>query len=306
MSLLQRLLKNALLTPELTQLIAQAPQSAGSLGYDRWGLHAPTQQLGLGFAKILYDRFFRTQAYGLEHVPAHGRVLIIANHSGYVPTDGILIGVALATNPHGSRFPRAMAERFLPTIPFIGNLITAVGAVVGEPKNCEDMLNHEEAVMVFPEGVRGTGKGYQKRYQLQRFGHGFMHLAMETNTPIIPVGVVGCEEAFPMYGNLPGLARRLGIPYVPITPLVPLPYPVTLHFGEPLYFHGPVLNEAQVSDHVGQVKAAIDALLASGLAMREAKRSGSATAAEREEREQEGRKPRSRKAVSKKSGGTKS
>lgn len=272
MSLLAKLLQRTLLTPELEQLIANAPQSTGSLDYDRWGLHAPTQRIGLGLAKVIYDRYFRTQAYGLEHVPSHGRVLIIGNHSGYFPADGLLIGVALATNPHGPRFPRAMVERFLPKVPFVGNFITAVGGVVGEVKNCENMLRHEQAVMVFPEGVRGTGKGFRQRYQLQRFGHGFMHLAMDNSTPIIPVAVVGCEEAFPMFGNMPNLARRFGVPYAPIAPPMPLPYPVTLHFGEPMHFTGPVKSEAEVAHNVEQVKATINALLVTGLALRAAKR----------------------------------
>lgn len=272
MSLMNRLIQRTLLTPELKQLLDEAPRSVGSLGYDRWGLHPDTQRTGLALGKLIYDHYFRTQAYGLDNVPASGRVLIIANHSGHTPADAALIGVALATNPAGARLPRAMVERFLPSIPYLGNLITAVGGVVGEVKNCIDMLENEEAVMVFPEGVRGTGKGYARRYQLQRFGHGFMHLAIQTGTPIVPVGVVGCEEAFPMYGNLPGVARLLGIPYVPVTVPMPLPYQVSLHFGEPMRFSGPITSEAQVAGHVDEVKAAISALLASGLAMREARR----------------------------------
>lgn len=278
MSLLNRLLRRTLLTPDLERLVAEAPHTAGSLEYDRWGLHPPTQLAMLGVARVVYERYFRTQAYGLENIPASGRVLIIANHSGHTPADGMLIGVAMATNPHGARMPRAMVERFLPSVPYLGNLITACGGVVGEVKNCKDMLLNEEAVMVFPEGVRGTGKGYDRRYQLQRFGHGFMHLAIETGTPIVPVGVVGCEEAFPMYGNLPGLARRLGIPYFPVAPPLPLPFQVSLHIGEAMHFHGPISSEAEVGEHVDAVKAAISALLASGLALREARRSKEATA----------------------------
>lgn len=269
MTSLHDLLQRALLKPELRQLLDQAPNSVGALDYDRWGLNPQTQRTGLALGKLLYDYYFRTQAYGLEHIPAQGRVLIIGNHSGHTPIDGILIGVAMTTNPHAPRVPRAMVERLFPRMPYLGNLVTAVGGVVGEIKNCRDMLLNEEAVMVFPEGARGTGKGYAKRYQLQRFGHGFMHLAMETGTPIVPVGVVGCEEALPMYANLDRVARLFKLPYVPLTTPLPLPVQVSLHFGEPMHFDGPVRSEAQVAEHVAQVKARIQGLIETGQLMRQ-------------------------------------
>ncbi|MDP1540355.1 MAG: lysophospholipid acyltransferase family protein [Moraxellaceae bacterium] len=273
MSRIQKIIQKALLKPDLVTLLDQAPNVVGSMSYDRWGLNPNTQRTGLALGKILYDYYFRTQAYGLENIPASGRVLIIGNHSGHTPIDGILIGVAMSTNPHGPRIPRAMVERLFPRLPYLGNLVTAVGGVVGEVKNCHDMLLNEEAVMVFPEGARGTGKGYAKRYQLQRFGQGFMHLAMETNTPIIPVGVVGCEEALPMYGNLSGLARMLSVPYIPVTTPLPLPYKVHIHFGEPMTFDGPITSESQVSSNVELVRQRIESLLDKGQLMRQAGKS---------------------------------
>lgn len=272
--MIPQLLRRLLVPEELESVLAAAPKPVGSLGYDRWGYNTETTQLGLGAAKKIYDHFYRAEAYGLENVPSQGRVLIISNHSGYLPMDAVLIGVALATNPHGPRLPRAMMERFLPSVPYVGNLLNAVGAVVGEVQNCVDMLREEEAIMVFPEGVRGTGKGYPKRYQLQRFGNGFMHLAIETNTPIIPVGVVGCEESFPMFGNIGPLARAMNIPYVPVALPVPLPAKVTIHFGQPLHFRGPVESEQAVTSHVNEVKAAINGLIAEGLTLRKEREMG--------------------------------
>lgn len=267
------LLRRYLVPQELEAVFSTSTKRVGSLGFDRWGYNTDASRLALGVAKKFYDNYFHTEAFGLENVPREGRVLIIGNHSGYAPVDGVLIGVAVATNPHGSRLPRAMIERFFPTVPYVGNYMNALGAVVGEVQNCLDMLHQEEAIIVFPEGVRGTGKGYAKRYQLQRFGNGFMHLAIETNTPIIPVGVVGCEESLPMFGNVQPLADLLGIPYVPVALPFPLPTKVTLHFGKPLHFHGPVDNEVAVTEQVEAVKTAINGLIAEGLAMREAKRS---------------------------------
>jgi 1-acyl-sn-glycerol-3-phosphate acyltransferase len=266
--MLKQALHRMLIPPRLEALLDATAKPVGSLGYDRWGFRSDTNRWGVGTAKLLYDHFFHAEALGLENIPASGRVLIISNHSGYLPVDAILIGVALCTNPHAPRMPRAMIERFLPTIPYIGNWMNAVGAVVGDVQNCIDMLNQDEAVMVFPEGVRGTGKGYLRRYQLQRFGCGFLNLALETGTPIVPVGVAGCEESLPMFGNIRALARAVALPYVPVALPFPLPTKVVISFGKPMHFSGPVVSEARTRAHVEEVKAAIRELINQGLARR--------------------------------------
>lgn len=254
-----------LITPEIEDWVARAPKPTGSFGYDAWGYNEDAYKLGLGLFKLLYDRYFRVQASGLEHVPPAGRLLVIANHSGQLPMDGVLIGVALATNEHGPRAGRAMIERFFPTVPWLGNLLSSWGGVVGDPLNCAKMLEQEEAIIVFPEGVRGSGKPYHKRYQLQRFGNGFMHLALQHQTPILPVGVVGCEETMLSLANFSPLARLLGVPYVPIGPLLPLPARVHLNFGQPMRFEGNVDNEDEVTRRVEEVKDAIRGLIDKGL-----------------------------------------
>ena len=207
-------------------------------------------------------------ATGLENLPANGRLLVVPNHSGQLPMDGVLIGYALATNPHGPRAPRAMIERFFPTVPYLGNLLNSMGAVIGDPLNCAKMLEQDEAIIVFPEGVRGSGKLYKHRYQLQRFGNGFVHLAMAHKTPIVPVGVVGCEETMPSIANIAPLARLLGIPYAPIALPVPLPARVYLNFGEPIRYSGPVGSEEEVTARVEEVKDRIRALIDAGLKQR--------------------------------------
>ena len=256
------------LPAELKQKIDEAPKPLGSLQYDRWGYHKETAYKAAALTRLLYEKYFRVEAYGREHIPAQGRVLIIANHSGHLPLDGTLIGYSLLTNPYAPRVPRAMIERFFTGIPYIGNWMNNLGAVTGEVHNCYDMLKQNEAVIVFPEGVRGTGKGFAKRYQLQRFGSGFMQIAIETNTPIIPVGVVGCEEALPMFGNAKGLAKRFGLPYVPIAPPLAIPAKVTLTFGEPMYFEGPIHCEEDLEAKVNVVKAKIRQLIQEGQAKR--------------------------------------
>ena len=255
----------SLVTPEIEALVASIPKPLGSFGYDPWGYNEDTFRFALGAAKLLYDKYFRVVAHGLENIPAEGRVLIIGNHSGQLPMDGALVGVAAATNPHGPRLARAMIERFFPTVPWLGNFLNALGGVIGDPVNCAKMLDMNEAIIVFPEGIRGSGKLYAKRYQLQRFGNGFMHLAMTHRAPIVPVGIVGCEETMPAIANLAPIAKLLGLPYLPIVPsLLPLPARVYLNFGKPMHF-SPAASEADVTDQVESVKTELRRLIQLGL-----------------------------------------
>lgn len=262
--------KRRLIDRRTSELMDAMPIHTGPRGgFDPWGFNLESAKAGMGFSKLLYEKYFRVQAHGLEHIPKKGRALVIANHAGQLPMDGMMVGYALATNPHGPRAPRAMIERFFPTVPYLGNWLNSVGAVIGDPANCIKMLNRDEVVIVFPEGIRGSGKPYKLRYQLQRFGTGFMHIAMETNTPIVPVGVVGSEESMPSLGNFKPLARLLGIPYVPIGPPLPLPARMYLNFGKPMHYRGDVENEAQVTEQVREVKAEIRKLIETGLKGRE-------------------------------------
>ena len=269
MSLASTLLKTAFVTPDVEEAHNRITKEVGSFGYDAWGYSRDGAEIGLGVFKKLYDNYFRVEAEGVENIPTEGRVLIIANHSGQLPLDGALIAIAVATNPHGPRAPRIMIERFFPTVPFVGNLLNMGGAVIGDPVNCIRMLRREECVVVFPEGIRGSGKLFKKRYKLQRFGFGFMHIAMETDTPIVPVGVVGCEETMPSLANVKPLAKMLGLPYVPVTIPVPLPSKVYLRFGKPLDFSGVVKTEKQVIENVETVKDAIRGLIDEGLSQKQ-------------------------------------
>ena len=256
-------------TPEIEAMIERVPKRTGSFGYDAWGYDESRVKIAAGIMKLLYEHYFRVTATGLEHIPPEGRLLIVGNHSGQLPMDGVLVGYALLSNVHGPRAARAMIERFFPTVPFLGNLLNGLGAVIGDPLNCAKMLEADESIIVFPEGIRGSGKPYRKRYQLQRFGNGFVHLAMNHRAPIVPVGIVGCEETMPSLGSIDPLARLLGIPYVPLVPtLFPLPARVYLNFGEPIHFEGDVRSEADVTERVEAVKSAIRGLIDQGLSQR--------------------------------------
>jgi len=258
-------LKRLLVSPELDAKLDKIENPVGTFGYDPWGLNTDSNKIAMSLFSGVYDKYFRVETSGIEHVPASGSVLIVANHSGQLPIDGILIGYAIANREHAPRYPRAMIERFFPTVPFVGNVLNQLGAVLGDPTNCAKMLDNGEAVIVFPEGIRGSGKMYKDRYQLQRFGNGFVRLAMEHNTPVIPVGVVGCEETIPALGNIKPLAKLLNIPYVPIALPFILPAKVHLSFGKPIYFDNDDVTEDQIIRRVDKVKKAINNLIAKGL-----------------------------------------
>lgn len=127
------LLKKLLVSPNLEARLQEIKKPVGIYGYDLWGYNADAFMIGMALFKKFYDHYFRVKAHGLENIPKEGRALVIANHSGQLPMDGVLIGIAIATSPHGPRAARAMVERFLPTVPFIGNLFNQVGAVIGDP-----------------------------------------------------------------------------------------------------------------------------------------------------------------------------
>jgi len=265
---IKKLILDNVVSDEMKTHMANMKKPVGSFGYDPWGFSIDGATIGLYILKQIHDKYFRTKAYGLENIPKTGRIMLIPNHSGQLPLDGILLGVSVATNAGGPRAARAMVEKFVPDIPFVGNLMNKVGGVIGDPINCVKMLQREEAVIIFPEGAKGSGKLYKNRYQLQRFGNGFMHLAINNDTPIIPVGVVGCEETIPAIANIKPLARLLNIPYVPVALPIPLPAKVIFNIGKPMYFTGNVDNEGQVAQKVDQVKDEINILIKKGLSQR--------------------------------------
>jgi 1-acyl-sn-glycerol-3-phosphate acyltransferase len=217
----------------------------------------------------LYKKYFRVQLHGVERVPADGRVVLVANHSGQLPFDAAMIEVALLLEKDPPRIVRALVEKWVPTLPFVSTYMARCGQVVGTPENCRRLLVADEAILVFPEGVRGLNKPFKERYKLRRFGLGFMRLALESNAPVVPIGVVGAEEQAPAILDLKPLARLLAFPAFPITPtLLPFPLPTRyhIHFGEPMRFSGsPDDEDAELEGKVSEVEAAVQGLLDRGL-----------------------------------------
>ncbi len=269
----------ARLQREVEARIAELPTRLNEYGFDRFGAD-PRWGMALTLPMaLLYRHWLRVETHGIERVP-EGRVLLIANHAGNTfAYDGAMLAMAMLLEAKPPRMLRGMGEYYLPQIPFFSVLMHRTGSVVGTPENCTQILENGEAVMVFPEGSRGFVKPWRKRYQLQGFGLGFMRLALETDTPIVPVGIVGAEEQSPALADVKWLGRLVGSPAFPITAtfpwfgllgFVPLPVKFRLRFGEPLRFEGdPHDDDAAMEKKVEVVKDAIRGLVAEGLAERQ-------------------------------------
>lgn len=260
---------------EFNARLARVPLNLTSTGVDAFGLDPQWTKYALASVALLHRHYFRSEVSGAENVPS-SRVLLISNHSGQVPIDAALIGASLFMDVEPPRFMRAMVEKWTQTLPFVSLLFSRVGQVVGVPENAKHLLTNEEALLVFPEGIRGISKPFSKRYQLAEFGLGFMRLAIETKTPIVPVAVVGGEEQYISLGNFDAMARLLRAPNFPIIPqmllpfgALPLPTRYRIHFGEPMRFGGdPDDDDAIMEEKVFVVKATIQSMLNRGLKMR--------------------------------------
>lgn len=258
---------------ELEERLRKAPTRLNEFGFDPYGMNPETWRRMLLPLVLLYRYYFRVETTGIEQLP-QGRVLVVANHAGQLPFDAAMLGLALLLEADPPRIARAMGEYWIPNLPWVSIAAARVGALVGTPANCAHMLENGECVTVFPEGIRGMNKLYSQRYRLQRFGSGFLRLALETRTPIVPVGIIGSEEQQPGLANLAGIGRLLGMPAFPITAtfpwlgplgLWPLPVKYRIYFGEPLRFEGDAHDEdGVIEEKVDTVKAAIGELLAQG------------------------------------------
>ncbi|MEU3187102.1 lysophospholipid acyltransferase family protein [Streptomyces sp. NPDC006923] len=209
-------------------------------GYDK----ELTDQVLMSLIRPLYENYFRVGVKGIENIPSDGGALVVANHSGTLPLDGLMMQVAVHDNHPAGRHLRLLAADLVFLLPVVNELARKAGHTLACAEDAERLLQRGEVVGVMPEGFKGLGKPFGERYKLQRFGRGgFVSTALRAGVPIVPCSIVGAEEIYPMIGNARTLARLLGIPYFPITPtfpwlgplgVLPLPTKWTIQFGEPI------------------------------------------------------------------------
>lgn len=174
------------------------------------------------FLRFLYRTWWRVSTEGIEHIPDEGRALLVANHSGVIPWDGVMVAAAVYEEHPNARIVRNLFLHWFSTLPFVGTTLTRLGSVPGLPENAEQLLQDDELVCTFPEGTKGVGKLFRDRYRLARFARGgFVQSALRTGSLLIPVAIVGAEEIHPMLANVKPVAKLLGTPYFPITPTFP-------------------------------------------------------------------------------------
>jgi len=227
----------------------------GETEADEFGFDVEWTESLLPFFRFLYQHYWRVRTTGMEHVPGEGRALLVSNHAGVLPFDGAMIRTAILDEHPQPRHARALIMDAFFAVPFISWFLRRTGNTLANPADAERLLLRDELVLVFPEGVKGTGKPYRERYKLRRFGRGgFAQIALRTGAPIIPVSVVGSEELYPMLANLGPVARMIGMPYFPITPqfpllgplgLLPLPSSWMIEFHEPISVDGYAAEAAE-------------------------------------------------------------
>jgi 1-acyl-sn-glycerol-3-phosphate acyltransferase len=213
----------------------------GDYAVDEFGFDPEfTVKAYLPLLRLLADSWFRVEVRGAENLPTDGSALLVSNHAGTLPIDGMILQTVVYDEI--ARHVRMLGADLIFKTPFSGDLARKTGTTLACQEDAERLLASNQLVAVFPEGFKGLGKPYADRYKLQRFGRGgFVSAALRAQVPIIPTAIVGSEEIYPLIARAPALARMLGWPYFPITPLfpwlgplgmIPLPSKWIIEFGE--------------------------------------------------------------------------
>ena len=243
-------------------------------GYDPFGLHPDFVAFGAAITRPLYNRWFRVKSTGHEHIPEVCPAVLACNHSGQLPIDGAMIWADVLRHTDPPRVVRAIADHFVPALPWVGTLFARAGMICGSRGNVRAALDAGELLLIFPEGVPGIIKPWSERYHLQSFRVGHAELAIRHSCPIVPLAVVGAEEQLPQIGRSRRLGKLFGIEAVPIpATLIPLPVRYHIYYGEPIPVHRRYEPEqaddpAVVREVAAEVQAAVQALIQRGLAER--------------------------------------
>lgn len=241
-------------------------------GVDAYGVSRKQLARMYSLFSLLYRKYFDVSIRGIEHVPTKGRAMLVGNHSGGLALDAAIVMASMMLDAEPPRLVQAMVDKFIGDLPFSGRFTTEMGHLIGLPEHAQRLLNDDRLLLVFPEGHRGTAKLYGDRNTLVRFGTGFMRLALQTKSPIVPFAFIGGGEAIPTIANLEKTGKLFGLPYLPLTPYllpIPRPVPLELYYSEPMLFEGTGNEEDSViQGYVEEVKDRIADLIERGVRIR--------------------------------------
>jgi 1-acyl-sn-glycerol-3-phosphate acyltransferase len=276
--------------PEWARLYAQLRRRLGTLGMsersgevDEFGMDEVVVRRARPLLDFLYDQYWRVDLHGIENLPDRGPCLLVANRSGLLPYDGLMISHGIEREHPAAPRPRFFVADWLITLPFVQPYLARLGGVRACRENAERLLASNRFVTAFPEGVKGAAKVFRERYRLKRFGRGgVVRVALETGAPLVPIGVVGAEEAHPVLFKWSTPGRAVGLPFIPVTPTFPLLGPVgflplptkwIIRIGEPIAFDhlepGAATDELLISRLTEDLRSRIQTQVDMGLADRE-------------------------------------
>ncbi len=256
---------------------ALPPPPAAVLGVDPFGLDLTFRTRAIPAFRFMFEQYWRVALSGIEHLPTNGPALVVANHSGAIPADAFMIAIALEL--HAGRCLRVLYDKFVDDLPLIGDVYRWLGGVSASFPNAERLLQRGELVGLFPEGIAGVEKRCTERYRLRPFKTGTARLSIRTGSPIVPVAIVGAEEAYPVVARLYRAGRLVGLPWIPLTPTfplcgvagaLPLPTKWSMHFGAPIAPPPPDgrSEDVRVAELTASIRSAIEADLGALLAKR--------------------------------------
>jgi 1-acyl-sn-glycerol-3-phosphate acyltransferase len=250
----------------------RAPSAGVALSdVDEWGRSEHFRSLARALYEPIYSKWFRVEWEGLDKIPTHGGALLVANHAGAIPSDAPVIMHGIEKEL--GRPVYGLADYFFRTVPVVGTLWARGGGVSARPANAYRLLKEQgQLVLDFPEGTKGPSKSFPDRYHLRRFGRGgFVDIAMRTGVPVVPIAVIGSEEAMPVLFRLPTVAKALGLPYFPVTPnmlllgplgvVMPFPAKFKLRVLDPIRFDVPAdlerYSKSRVMDESERIRSLI-------------------------------------------------
>jgi len=265
--------------PEVKRRVEAIELPFSRHGVDPFGVDQNELARFFTLLRFFYYHYFTVNVFGVEHVPTRGRAMLVGNHSGGWAIDAVMVIASMFFELEPPRLAQGMAEKFLKKVPFLASFTNSIGQMTGLPQHSVRLLEDDRLLLVFPEGARGTAKLYHERDSLVGFGTGFARIALQTNTPIIPFAFIGGGEAIPTVVNLYGVGKRLGIPYLPVTPYgVAWPLPVSLQilYGAPIVLEGSATDtDEAIGLQVDRVKRTIADLIQQGRELRQGRRSAS-------------------------------